>query len=53
MSSTRTLALGNLVARYRTRIASLKTTDPEAWVFPKRGDRNSPLWDPDGTDAFR
>lgn len=45
MSSTRTLALGNLVARYRRWIASLKTTDPEAWVFPKRGDRNSPLWD--------
>lgn len=45
MSSTRTLALGNLVARYRTWIASLKTSDPETWVFPMRGDRNTPLWD--------
>jgi integrase len=45
MSSKRTLALGNLLARYQTWIAGLKTTDPEAWVFPKRGDRNSPAWD--------
>lgn len=45
MSSTRTLALGTLAARYKIWIAILKTTDPEAWVFPKRGDRNSPLWD--------
>ena len=45
MGSTRTLALGNLVTRYETWIAKLKTTNPEAWVFPKRGDRNTPLWD--------
>lgn len=45
MGSTRTLALGKLVTRYETWIAKLKTTNPEAWVFPKRGDRNTPLWD--------
>ncbi len=45
MSSKRTLALGNLVARYKRWIAGLKTTNPEAWMFPKRGDRSSPMWD--------
>jgi len=44
-SSKRTLALGNLVVRYKAWIAKLKTADPEAWVFPKRGNRNAPIWD--------
>jgi integrase len=44
-SSKRVLALGSLVARYEAWIVTLKTTEPEAWLFPKRGDRNSPVWD--------
>lgn len=45
IGSKRTLALGKLLGRYRTWIAGLNTTNPEAWVFPKRGDRSSPMWD--------
>src|SRR5215472_15662950 len=43
--SRRTLALGNLVARYEGWIKELGTTNPDTWLFPKRGDDSAPLWD--------
>lgn len=45
INSRRTLALGNLVARYEAWIKELGTANPEAWIFPKRGDESAPLWD--------
>jgi integrase len=44
IGSNRTLALGKLVERYRTWIAGLKTTNPEAWVSKARRPQH-PLWD--------
>jgi integrase len=43
--SKRTLALGKLVGRYEAWMRQRGTTDPEAWVFPRRGDNTAPLWD--------
>ena len=43
--SRRTLALAALTERYRSWIASLKHTDPEAWVFPQDLDLRQPMWD--------
>lgn len=45
VNSKRTLALGNLVSRYEAWIAERKITDPETWMFLKRGDASAPLWD--------
>jgi integrase len=41
--SKRTLALGNLVDRYRQWIAKLE--HKEAWVFPQDEDKRKPMWD--------
>jgi integrase len=43
--SRRTLALGNLVDRYRQWVAALKRRDLEDWVFPQNEDKRKPLWD--------
>ncbi len=52
-SSKRTLALGSLVERYRTWIAGLRPIAPNAWVFPKRGDETSPVWDSGARQALK
>jgi len=43
--SRRTLALANLIDRYRRWVAGLEHRDPEAWVFPQEEDKRKPLWD--------
>ncbi len=43
--SRRTLALGNLVERYRQWIARLPRRHPDAWVFPQADDPRKPMWD--------
>lgn len=43
--SKRTLALGELLERYRFWIFRLKDRSPEAWVFPQEGDPRQPMWD--------
>lgn len=44
-TSRRVLTLADLTTDLAAHIASLKTTDPKAWVFSQLGDPARPMWD--------
>jgi integrase len=43
--SRRTLAVALLADRYRSWIQRLPDTNPNAWLFPQKGDTLKPMWD--------